>query len=211
MSSYLLLYDISTSLTVLPYQTTANYIGSLISCWGGVASDIICNIMIANVLFIIIKRKSSLDLKHFSVIVNTFACLPSIIVDAIFITGIFMSDNFITISIDLYFYLRFSSIIFNFVCYGYCTYRMHQMDMFRNSPARSSNADKAITELVRRLKYYPLVQVVSRLGASWFIFDYGYDQNPLDNTDTRMFASQVMYALMTVAGAVGFLAIFLYM
>lgn len=80
-------------------------------------------------------------------------------------------------------------------------------------PAGSQNiSDLALLELAKRLKYYPIIQVVTRFLVTFNDF-YGYTStNWDDDADTapRVFAFQTSSALMASLTSVGYLLIFIW-
>jgi len=64
--------------------------------------------------------------------------------------------------------------------------------------------------LVQRLLYYPVVQVISRFGLSWFELEYGFAFGLYDGSSTR-FAVLCLAAAAAPCCALGYLIIFLKM
>ena len=69
-----------------------------------------------------------------------------------------------------------------------------------------------VRELVRRLKYYPLLQIISRVFYLIYVFQYNsVDYNPANLTDTARFAILLLYSIAVTICTVALLIVFLAM
>jgi len=70
--------------------------------------------------------------------------------------------------------------------------------------------EAAIQLLASRLKYYPLIQLLSRSAYTWYELQFGFTFNPATET-ANQYAAQCLVALITPSGAVGYFIVFLCM
>lgn len=109
----------------------------------------------------------------------------------------------------MYTYSRTLSIIVNFVAYGIIAVRARRM-AGTSVTAELSQQQLMINELSRRMIYYPLMQTVSRIGASIYEPLYGYGPY-LGNTSHTKYSLACLYATTAPAAGIGYLIIFLAM
>jgi hypothetical protein len=107
----------------------------------------------------------------------------------------------------IYTYSRTLSIILNFAAYGVIALRARKIT---NLSGEESPQQLMINELSRRMIYYPLMQTVSRIGASIYEPMYGYGPY-LGNTSQQEFSLACLYATTAPAAGIGYLIIFLLM
>lgn len=82
--------------------------------------------------------------------------------------------------------------------------------MASQNGSEKTPSERAITTLVRRMIYYPIVQAVSRSGYAWYQEAYGTQMDP-DKSDNVQFALLVFIGIITPTLSVGNLLIFLRM
>jgi hypothetical protein len=68
---------------------------------------------------------------------------------------------------------------------------------------------KPIAELSRRIKYYPLVQVIFLLGLTWYFFGYTLDLFGPRHDATLQTVAWFTYSILTPAAGVGYFIVFL--
>ncbi len=132
-------------------------IAMFVGMWGGLASALISNLMMLNILYIIYARKT-IKGKRMFLIVNLIACTPPTIVDIVYGIGAYGNVNgqsLINAATSLYSILRLISLIVNLVTYAWVFVLVRQI--IRGRPKRDLPPHEcAIQILVDRLKYYPL-------------------------------------------------------
>lgn len=165
MSIYQLIYDPTIYLNALGDQkeddsfansvTTANNVLAVI---GGFGSNLTSNIILFNVLSILTQR----NLKFYNNIylVNFVTLFPSTVLLILSNSGVTYIEN---IALYLYYTIRFSSIFLNIFLYIWISFLAQAMVSKNSSLGVVLFSDRALLELVRRLKYYPLVQFLTRV------------------------------------------------
>lgn len=107
----------------------------------------------------------------------------------------------------IYTYSRTFSILINFVAYGIIAVRARKIT---DLSGEVSAQQLMINELSRRMIYYPLMQTVSRIGASIYEPMYGYGPY-LGHTSNTEFGIACLYAITAPAAGIGYMVIFLLM
>ncbi len=162
-----LLYDLGFLL--IPVMSLVDIEGLLnfVSCFGGLMASFWTNVISLIVLYIVL-RLSTVD------IIENYAYFAIPIITVTLIIGIL--NTIYTKDIDiLYFILRAISIIVNIIVYIAVRWKLNRM-------SRSAPYDIAIPRkkrdpifcLAERLKYYPLAQIVCRVGAWIWELAYGH-------------------------------------
>lgn len=223
MTLFQLMYDLSFYPNMMCDQKTTCYnISLLFQTYGGLTQALISNEIAFIAFYTISKRKIYDALKH-GIFLMTIANIPALaLVIALFIYIATGNEEAFNVGLVGYFYLRWISIFFITITCSMTLYiawsitkhdshiddhqpaPLHQQVIIKKSPS------KAIWALSRRLLYYPFVQVLARFGLSWYEWQYGFQFNRNDASDSR-FALQCIFATTTPLGAVGYLIIFLIM
>lgn len=132
---------------------------------GGAASSVISTVILINVLLIIRKVRWE-DLKRYNslVYINTIALFPCVVILILFFYG-YLTENIIFshIGLQIYYLIRAFSTFCNIILYIILTILLKRM-IPKNSVKVS---DLALLELVRRLKYYPIAQLLTRFVATF--------------------------------------------
>eukprot|EP01034_Spumella_vulgaris_P025162 gene25162-31586_t len=108
---------------------------------------------------------------------------------------------------NAYYYLRYLSILFNFVTFGVIWYRAYLIKS--KSPSNKSPVEVAINVLSLRMIYYPFMQAVTVLPGAIYEGLYGIHQT--DPSSAGQFAFDCVFAVVTPSTGIGYLAIFLVM
>lgn len=171
MSLYQILYDASEYTCITSSDnTTPSYLAALaINVLGGTTASVISNVMIGTV-FYIVKYRETIDLKKYIHKTHILCALPGLFVALFYLSASGIGDLSLVIkSLYTYVYIRLLSIIFNIIPYIYMSYLI-QRSSSRNIQGRRSQSpqEKAIEVLVDRLKYYPLIQALARIGPTWY-------------------------------------------
>ena len=165
-----LLYDLGFLL--IPVMSLVNIEGLLnfISCFGGLMASFWTNVISLIVLYIVLRLNAVDIIKNY-----TYFAVP--IITVTLIIGIL--NTIYTKDIDiLYFILRAISIIINIIVYVAVKWKLNRMS--HNAPYDSTIPRKKrdpIICLAERLKYYPIAQIVSRVGAWVWESAYGHFQD----------------------------------
>lgn len=191
-------------------------VGKTLSYIGGIGSTLMCNILILNVLFIILKGKfliTAVDTKSM-IMLQVYIWIPIIVVLALF--GQYTSEYF-QLSTFIYYVIWSLGAIVNVVFYAIMRYWIHRiMPRTQRGRAPSKNtADRQIYDVVRNLQLYPIVQVVTRLlmNAMGLLSSYNIHEKSkytIDDDDPRqMYPFSLAAAITESLTSIGFLLIFI--
>jgi hypothetical protein len=116
----------------------------------------------------------------------------------------FSEHNFFIVS-EIYFWARVLSILFNVFAYFGLIYKTYILEKHEKTGAVLMNPLKA---LVRRFKYYPVVQVLARVGVAWHehVYGHGYEYHP--HFTTKHTAALFIYVLTLPSAGLGYFLVF---
>jgi hypothetical protein len=121
---------------------------------------------------------------------------------------------------------QFVSVCFNLVVWIVATFALRHMEhddtsekqhdpgnLHNNRGSRVStyhkNLNKPIIELSRRIKYYPIVQIISLLGITWYFFGYILGLlGPRSDANLQVSVWYV-YSILSPAAGIGYFMVFL--
>ena len=84
-----------------------------------------------------------------------------------------------------------------------------QMTDMRASYPEKINVYEPILELARRLKYYPIVQIVAILGQVWYFLEYNLKYFGPEHNETLKLVAWYMYSILTPSTGLGYFIVFL--
>ena len=206
MSYGQLAYDLSFAPSAIDYGRGVFIFFNLFQIIGGISVAIISNVMTIVVLGVLLWRKYLDVLSHkWAILVSIL--LPCIIVGIFFLYAEFGNDNeFLDTQQDIYFWMRLASIGINFVVCLMAKVFVLQLNRYPTN--NESVSTQAVSTLVSRLLWYPVIQAISRSGLTVYELVYGWDFNP-DEPSKGQFAWQIIYTVITPMASVGYLCIYL--
>lgn len=152
------------------YYVYLSYIG--IRCISGLASTFWTNVISFVVFYVVWNLKSFNIMGNFHYLFAIVA-VPSIVIGLI-VPIYLVSDGLVFyVFSEIYFYLRLLSIIINMIIYIFLSIKLYQRDVnrlnfttFFNNPSSlfAPVAEDPISVLTHRMKFYPIVQIVTRGG-----------------------------------------------
>lgn len=201
--------------------------GSAVTLWTNVISTVIC--------YIVAYRKS-FNLAEYMNTFNISIVITSLLLsvaEAILYASRGSDMDFTADSI--YYWFRLVSIVVNIINHLIITYHLqvltagyyqvHKGSISNSNPTSNIPIFILLTSFFRktavkanpleilssRLKYYPLVQIFSRLGASWWEFQYGFRPNSFDSGSftPEKTVSFYMYAICNPSAGLGYFLVFL--
>eukprot|EP01036_Dinobryon_divergens_P022964 gene22964-31270_t len=104
------------------------------------------------------------------------------------------------IFLDAWYWIRIVSILINAAIFIRISIRLNYLTKLPQSG--TDEVTEALTALVRRVKYYPIIQVFIRSGAAW---------NEFNNYQYETFASQLMNYICSPSTGACYFFLFLYM
>lgn len=216
-------YDLSFFL--VPFYDTSNQVVNVITfltAAAGLAVAFWTNI-ISVVLYVIVQYLQSFQIdKYFF----TFFC--SIVFTSLLFAcfdTLYLHDEAVhRVLFNVYFWTRVASILFNITIQGLISYKLHLMG-FSSTPkqqqqqqsssssvayAASAAAKDPIRVLSSRLKYYPIVQIITRSGAMWYQLQYGDNWNNVGDTGSFLqILSLCFYSVCLPSAGFGYFIVFL--
>lgn len=187
--------------------TTALWNG--LQFFGGLSVSIWTNILAIVVLKVVVTFEAFNIRKNFYAL-SAIAMVPPFII-CVLSMALYKEDadssNQDVIG-SVYSYARAVSILVNFACYAVIAVRARKITTA--TVGEISSQQLLINELSRRMIYYPLMQTVSRIGASVYEPVYGYGPY-LGHSTQAEFSWACVYAITAPAAGIGYLIIFLLM
>ena len=198
-----LFYDISFFLFLGKQINSVSKMWSFLSTSAGVATSIWTNLISIEILYVVFTLLPFKQVAtHFSLVqasITLFSVLCGVVLLLSPINGK-ESDR-------LYFWFRIVSILFNIVAFCLSYYQLNNLAM------RSSVVQGVLVVLVRKIKFYPIVQIVTRAGAIWYEYsycDYGHEFNWSQNPKFVQGLAALLFCVLTPAGVTSHLIIPLY-
>jgi hypothetical protein len=210
-----LCYDFSIVL-VLWHWSPIVFIYIAIRSMSGLWATFVTNILSFVVLYTV-WTSSVIDLaKNIRYILPIFF-IPATVYGIITPYVIFYSSDYIVHLVSsIYYWTRVASIIFNICSYLAMVYKLHQMDSlfffsFSSAPrsSRPKTAQSPLWALAHRLKYYPIVQIITRLPVAIHEYSYGHDYNYPTDGNLRDKLSLLAYVFFLPAAGIGFFLVFI--
>jgi hypothetical protein len=203
-----ILYDINYMLGVLPGEFVCKT-WQFLDVAGGLSMTLWSNVLGACVLHVALRIKSANIKKRFPKFLVVGALFPlsvaflQICLDAIEYDGNRSSCQYSDnakgqVARGLYYWCRLASIIVNVAIYVSITLKIRNIV----TTAKGDQKD-ALTELAGRMKYYPLLQALSRSGAAWDEFNR--------TGDSGYFPSSLMRSICSPSSGIWYFLIFLLM
>ena len=111
---------------------------------------------------------------------------------------------------NIYAALRIFSIVFNIVCYFLLKKQLNNiMKMSVGTGQLTPASNTPLHALAARFKYYPIVQVLSRLGVSYYHRVYGLDYNYDSSSSLEKKLAFLWYAISYPSAGLGFFIVYL--
>lgn len=194
------MYDISVIMSVGKGLIVHRTFAFLRICFG-LASTFWTNVISIIIVYVVIYMEIFNIIENFNLIF-TVVYLPS------FIIGLINAITWSYICYELYYWLRIISIVVNITLYTILARYIYIRD--KGSPKTLTTKNDPIKTLAHRMKYYPVVQVLSRLAAAWYEAKYNsgddFTYNSAESVQEKI--SMIIYALTLASAGIGFFIIF---
>lgn len=177
----------------------------------GIATSFLSNWIALSVFSTVIYRKK-FDVFQNLLKVHLSNVIPATIVSALYLISVLPRNrsrhtlNNILVEY-VYNFIRFGSILVNFVLIAATTVYVSQMFGRKSNP---TSADVAIVTLCKRMVFYPIIQTIGRAGSAWYDLAYGLDYDPTHPGDIR-YSSLLFMVVITPLVSVGYFVVFLWM
>jgi hypothetical protein len=106
---------------------------------------------------------------------------------------------------NIYFWARIASIVYNILCYIILVIKLKRI---QSLPAYRRKGDP-LHILAARYKYYPIIQIVTRVFVSFYEYKYGHDYDFDVSDPLRRRVALVLYILTLPSAGLGFFVIFM--
>lgn len=191
-------------------KTTSTLL-NIVQLVGGTASYIISGYISFLVVNLLVYSKVW-NIKKWAPLLVALVVVPNIIWVTITLVGLFSNNKpleFLGLNISVY--IRLIPILFNIVCYIISRIKVAETNSKRRI---KSPQEIAIGVLVDRLKYYPILQVLSRILPTWLAIQFNNETSSNKDLDFE----HPYYYWLTIANQfsllinpVGFLVVYLVM
>lgn len=205
-----IIYDITFALHIsVDDNSTEVAIWNAFQFFGGISVSIWTNILAVVVLRVVVSMQSTDILKNFYWLA-AIALIPSLLISIILLLVQLLGkrDRLHDIA-EIYYWTRLASIAVNFAIHGIVSYRSYKMKSAKTWTRRTPQ-EIAIHILSQRMIYYPLMQAISRLGASWYEAQFGFGPYT-GHTSNYQFGVACLYVGLSPATGIGYLIVFVLM
>lgn len=166
-------YDVSFYLLLAFRNKSCFGIHKFLSMAAGLSVTLWTNV-ISVVLYYIIIYLKSFNIHHYYRRFLFGIMLISFLFSSTSLIAYFSNDEKLENIIDFFYYvIRLGSIIFNIIVHVIISYVLYQMGLSSVSPGTDLDKVKKMNDplkkLSARLKYYPIVQILTWVGAAWYV------------------------------------------
>jgi hypothetical protein len=176
--------------------------------FGGISTSLWTNLVSYVVYYTVYKCKVYDITKNFKLL-RSIVLIPSITL-MIFTSLSFINtsddNNFIEMLNLSYAIIRIISISINMFIYVYLSYYFYHRD--RGVAIEDVNKD-SVRNLVNQIKYYPIIQVVSRIMVFWYEFYYNHNYKYNLNFSLLQKISLILYVISLPSAGIGYFLIFI--
>jgi len=200
-------YDVSIVMVVFPgREVEFAYIAlrSMSGLWATFVTNVLSFVVVYTVWTMQAINVSEHFRKIFFLVVIPAACYGVVVPVAYFS----FSDLEFEIVSSVYYWIRVVSIVFNIGSYAVLVYKLNQLDKTPRVTSLKSSASDPLRALANRFKYYPIVQVLSRVGVAWYeeLYGHGYTYDADESLSKRI--SFFLYVLTLPSAGLGFFLVF---
>ena len=211
MSITQLLYDLSF-VGYLLQSTNKDFLMAtdFFQLFGGISTALFTN-CITTILFLCISSRNSVNIYKNLTLILVCVLVPALgmgIADVTMATSENYKSSISVYLSPLYYWIRLSSILLNTLLYFATSHLVTRITDSRRL-ARSP-AEIALIALSSRMKFYSIVQTISRSGAAYYEAVYGYSGYTGQGSNSQ-FVAAIFFALLNPTASIGYLFVFLLM
>jgi hypothetical protein len=206
-----LIYDMSTVMVIFPgYFAEYSYIA--IRSMSGLWATFLTNIL----SFIIVHTVWTLEpipVASYLVTIRIWIFGPNTLLGILVPMTLYSSSEtaFLIVS-QIYYWARIISILFNIGSYFTLVYKLNSV--LKATPASTIQRDiyrkgNPLISLVKRFKYYPIVQVLTRICVAYYEEIYGHDYDYHNSFTLEKKISTLLYLITLPSAGLGFFVVFL--
>lgn len=195
-------YELSILMVPLPHSitTAAFYISIRSVC--GLTVTFITNLISITVLYTV-KYMKAINLAKHEKTIAVIIMVPSLIIGITVGVTVHLENFVFFISSTIYYWTRIGSILFNIVAYITISYEINQRF------SQKGDLDP-VNVLATRMKYYPVAQVISRLGVAWYEAVYGHGYYYSNDMSLQEKTALFLYVSTLPLAGVGYFLIFIH-
>lgn len=209
-----LFYDLSTVMVMFSGYTI-EYIYIALRSMSGLWATFLTNIL-SYVIVYTVWTLQPIEILSYMVMIRIGVFGPATILGLLVPMTMYSSSKLaFNIISEIYFWTRIISIIFNILSYFILVYKLKSVLKWTNK-STSNVIQKNIyrdgnplSALVRRFKYYPIIQVLSRICVAYNEQIYGHDYKYYNSFTLQHKISQILYLLTLPSAGLGFFIVFL--
>jgi hypothetical protein len=206
-----MVYDVSFTLHI-----STNNGDAVVALWnacqffGGLSVSLWTNILATIIFRVVYFRRSTDIIKNFYLLC-CIALLPSLLLGllALLLQVKGLDGRKENVVEMVYYWGRIASIVYNFIMHFMIQRRSYQTRTARLTSGRTPQ-EIAIEVLSRRMIFYPLMQAISRIGATIYEGLYGFGPYG-GHTSRTQFGLACTYSALSPATGIGYLLVFLLM
>lgn len=184
------------------YKLLAIFSGSAVTLWTNVMSLVLC--------YTVCTLTSVNIQASIRSIGCTIHCLAAAM--AIAVVAVYLVDHDDESMNKIYYWLRVASIALNIVIYLVLFAVLNPYIRCHRGLAECDETLLLLSQLTSRLAYYPIVQVITRVGASWWEYQYGFQPDAFDSTGAFPLDKQIalyLYAISAASAGLGYFLVFI--
>ena len=204
LTSSQLLYDLSVAMIAFSGRNNEfAYIAlrSMSGLWAAFITNILSFVVIWTVLTL-----QPANISSNLVLILSIIYVPSALYGVLVPYAMYnLSEEQFDIVSYIYFWARAVSILFNVTSYVVLVYRLYYL---QHTAHLGSVLVNPLMALVRRFKYYPIVQVLARLGVAWYEYTYGHDYEYYAYFTLSKSIALFIYVITLPSAGVGYFFVF---
>jgi hypothetical protein len=208
-----LVYDLSVVMVVLPGGHVMEFIYIALRSMSGLWATLLTNVLSCVIVYTALTLKS-FDIKNNLHIILPVVFVPSTICGVLVPVTLYSGEGedsvaFFVVS-STYGVMRILSIVFNIICYFLLRRKLSMIK--KKSPTSMQLApaiDTPLHALAARFKYYPIIQVLSRIGVSYYENIYGHEYKFDSSSSLKKKLALLWYVVSLPSAGLGFFVVFL--
>lgn len=213
LSASQFVYDASIVMVVFPGGRVLEFTYIALRSMSGLWATLLTNVLSCVIVYTALTLQSY-DIKKNLQKIILVIFVPSMVCGLLVPTTLFSSKGedslaFVIVS-TIYGVVRIASIVFNIVCYFLLRKKLSMIKKKSPTSMQLTPAiDTPLHALAARFKYYPIIQVISRLGVSYYENNYGHEYEYDKSSSLHRKLSLFWYVISLPSAGFGFFLVFL--
>ncbi len=193
------------------FSSPGNEFNIFMGYLGGLSGTLFSNVL-AGSLYYIAAKKCVFDVEYlfWNIAFPSILCFSLTMAIVTIVFDSLHVNTPLYFCVFLYYVIRLVSILLNIIIYTILWHKLKELGI--SGKASEQGYLHPLWVLSNRLMYYPVIQVVSRVGAAWYEAAYVLDSKPYDSSSPpQQTASLFCFAILTPIAGILYLAAFLYL